>query len=109
MRELLRRLWYVMRQRRLEADLAEELEFHRAMNQRELESRSGDSTEAAHAARRAFGSAALARDRARDVWIATWLQDILQDLRFARRLLGKDRGFTCWGSASASTTRCSLP
>ena len=94
MRYLLRRLWYVMRQRRLEADLAEEMEFHREMTQRELEARSPDSTEASFAARRAFGSAALARDRARDVWIAIWLQDLSRDVRFALRLLAKDRSFT---------------
>ena len=35
MRELLRRAWYALRQRRFEADLAEEIEFHRAMTQRE--------------------------------------------------------------------------
>jgi putative ABC transport system permease protein len=94
MRAFLRRLWYVMRQRRLDTDLAEDMEFHRAMKQRELESRGGDTTEAAFAARRAFGSAALARDHARDVWIATWLQDLARDVRFALRLLVKDRSFT---------------
>jgi hypothetical protein len=30
MRQLLRRAWYLIRQRRFDADLREELEFHRA-------------------------------------------------------------------------------
>ena len=51
--------------------------------------------EAADAAsRRAFGNDALARNQARDVWIAPPLQDISQDVRFAVRMLVKDRRFT---------------
>jgi putative ABC transport system permease protein len=77
MREMLRRVWYLLNKRQLEADLAEEIEFHRSMT-----------------TAREFGSAALARNQARDVWIWPWLQDIAQDVRFAVRLLVKDRRFT---------------
>ena len=38
--KFLRRAWYAMRQRRLDAELAEEMDFHRAMKRDELE-RSG--------------------------------------------------------------------
>ena len=31
MRQLIRRVWYAIRRRHFEADLAEEIEFHRAM------------------------------------------------------------------------------
>ncbi|MBZ5557807.1 MAG: ABC transporter permease [Acidobacteriia bacterium] len=94
MRELLRRAWYFLRQRRLDDELAEEMEFHRAMTQCEIENRGVESTEASLAVRRAFGSSALARNQARDVWIWPWLQDVAQDVRFAARLLAKDRRFT---------------
>src|SRR2546422_10089256 len=77
MRHLLRRVWYLMRKRQFEDDLAEEMAFHRSMT-----------TGAA------FGSTALAQNRSRDVWIWPWLQDIAQDVRFAARLLAKDRRFT---------------
>src|SRR3989475_5399836 len=77
MRQLLRRVWYLIRQRQFEDDLAEEMAFHRSMT-----------TGAA------FGSTALAQNRSRDVWIWPWLQDIAQDGRFAARLLAKDRRFT---------------
>src|SRR4051812_10332499 len=73
MLQLLRRLWYLVNKRRLEAELAEEMDFHR--------SRSGD---------RAFGPGALAQNQARDVWIPAWMQDV----RFAARLLTRDRRFT---------------
>jgi putative ABC transport system permease protein len=63
--------------RRHEAELAEEMQFHREL-----------------AGARDFGNDALARNRARDVWIAPCLQDLSLDLRFAARVLGKDRRFT---------------
>jgi putative ABC transport system permease protein len=94
MRQLVRRVWYVIRHRQLESDLAEEMEFHRTMKEREAGASGLDSFDASLAARRAFGSAALAQNRSRDVWIWPWLQDIAQDLRFAARLLWKDRRFT---------------
>ena len=84
MPRLLRRLWFLVRQRRLEADLTEEMEFHRAMKQQEIEEQGLETAQAAAAARRAFGSNALARNNARDVWVWPWLQDIATDLRFAR-------------------------
>ena len=81
MRKLLRRLWYIVHQRRMQADLAEEVAFHRAMN-------------AKAGASRAFGSTAMAADDSHDVWVSPWLRDIWQDIRFAARLLIKDPRFT---------------
>ena len=74
--QLLRRLRYMIRQRQIEAELAEEMELHRSMT-----------------GARAFGSGARAANQARDVWIARWLQDLAWDVRFAARLLAKDRRF----------------
>src|SRR5229473_2139337 len=93
MRRLLRRLSYLLRHRRFETDLAEEMAFHREMKQRELEQGGVNTDEARLAAHRAFGSAALAEDHSRDVWIWPWLQDVSSDVRFAVRLLVKDRWF----------------
>jgi predicted permease len=105
-RQLLRRVCYVIRRRSAEAELAEEIEFHRAMKREEIDDRASvareagrrataDSDAAAHALalRREFGSDLLARDQARDVWISPWLQGLAQDLRFAARLLVKDRWY----------------
>jgi predicted permease len=77
MRQLWRRLNYVWHRRRYEAELAEEMAHHAAL--------SGG---------KAFGSVALAQNRARDVWIWPWLQEVAQDFRFAVRMLAKDRRFT---------------
>ena len=78
---------YAIRKRQFEVDLAEEMAFHGAMKQREIEARGVDSTEATFAARRALGSIALAQDESRDVWCPRWLQGIGQDLRLAVRSL----------------------
>jgi putative ABC transport system permease protein len=93
MRELLCRLRYLIRYRRNDDDLAEELEFHREMKQRQLESAGLDSVSAAVAARRALGNVHGSRQYARDVWIAPWLQEITQDVHFGIRLLARERGF----------------
>jgi predicted permease len=83
----LRRLLFALRHRQIERQVGEEIEFHRAMKQRELET-TGHSTEiAASMARRALGSVALAHDRARDVWCPRALQGLGQDIRLAIRSL----------------------
>jgi predicted permease len=94
MRELIRRASYLFRRRRLEADLAEELEYHRELKQRELERGGANRADAERQSRRALGNVLLARERSRDVWMWHWLQDAAQDCRFAGRLLLKDRAFT---------------
>ena len=70
-------IWKKIRQlflkRRFEADLAEELRFHRAM----LEHAGGDPT--------ALGNATLASEDSRAVWTFRWLETLLQDLRYALR------------------------
>jgi putative ABC transport system permease protein len=87
MRQLLRRAWYAIRKHQFEADLAEELDFHRELKQREIEGRGASPTEASFATRRALGSIALAQDLSRDVWCPRWLQGIGQDMRLALRSL----------------------
>src|SRR5947207_9613567 len=94
MRQFLRRAWYLLRRHRFEADLAEEMSFHREMAEHELQRTGLDPADASTSARRAFGSAALAADQARDVWIPAGLRDLSHDLRFAFRLSVKDPWFT---------------
>ena len=94
MRKLLRRLHYAVSQRRRERELSEELAFHRDMKQQEFESQGLPARDAAIAAQRALGNDALSVNHARDVWIWPWLQDLSQDVRFAVRLLLKERRFS---------------
>ena len=92
--KFLRRAWYAMRQRRLDAELAEEMDFHRAMKRAELE-RSGLPADAAEfASRRALGNQTLAREDARAVWIWRGIDDLWRDIAYSIRSLGRDRIFT---------------
>ncbi len=90
----LRRLHYAVRRRRHRDELTEELQFHRDLKRLELEARGVAPSDAHDASRRALGNDALVMDQVRDVWIWPWLQDISHDLRFAIRMLAKDRRFT---------------
>jgi putative ABC transport system permease protein len=85
---------YLLRWRRREADLAEELELHEILKQQEMKGAGLDPDDARIAARRAVGNGLLARDQARDVWIWPWLQDLLGDARMGARLLARDRAVT---------------
>src|SRR3954466_8919497 len=74
--KLLRRLDYLVRRRRHEADLREEMAFHREM--------SGG---------RAFGNATLAREEARAVWVAPISDVLWRDARYAVRTLRREPAF----------------
>jgi macrolide transport system ATP-binding/permease protein len=76
MGNLLRRIRYLFNRNRVEADLAEEMEFHRAMLARDLP---GDSA----AASRAWGNTTLSREDARAVWLLPWIESFGRILRMA--------------------------
>src|SRR5215831_15995691 len=86
-RQLLRRLRYLLQPRRLDADLAEELAFHEALTRLKLETEGLTPSDARLAARRALGSRSLVADQVRDVWLPHWLQGGGRDLRLALRTL----------------------
>lgn len=103
MRELVRRAWFLLRQNQHEADLAEEIAFHRDMKEQELRDRGVSDQEIGAAVRQALGNELLAREEARDVWIAPSVRALAQDFRFAVRLLRKDFTLTI-----AATTALAL-
>src|SRR3954471_21944939 len=83
----------VVRNRRVDADLAEEMRFH---IERETEANvaRGMSPEAARrAAHLAFGSVDVAHERARDERPGAGARSFLRDVRFGARLLGKSPVF----------------
>ena len=87
MLNLLGRLRARIRTRRSDDDLAEELRFHEDMKRQDLEARGMDAGDARAAARRALGNATLMREDSRRVWIAPWVESVLQDARYAVRIL----------------------
>jgi macrolide transport system ATP-binding/permease protein len=83
----LRRLAYLFRQSRHEAELLEEIDAHRSLRAAHLEREGLTAQEAADASRRAIGNVLLAREDAREVWLgswASWWQDVRYGLRTFR-------------------------
>jgi predicted permease len=90
---LLRRLRARLKYRHFERDLAHELDVHRAMKQDELERSGLGRADARASASRALGNVTLMREDSRSVWIARWLEQGWQDLRYAMRGLRRQPGF----------------
>jgi len=89
----LRRLAYLFRQSRHEADLRDEIEAHRSLRAAHLEREGLTSQAAAAASRRAVGNAFLAREDAREVWLGSWAT-WWQDIRYGVRTFRKSPTFT---------------
>ncbi len=81
MGELLRRVWYFLRRRRVDADVAEELELHRALKRHEMETTGMSAADALCAARREMGDVLGAREDARAVWVPPSLDALCQGWR----------------------------
>ena len=80
MGRLFRRIRYWFRHRQVSRELAEEMELHRTLRQRDLERAGLSANEAASASRRALGNTLIAGEDARRVWIWPWLETLSQDL-----------------------------
>ena len=82
------------RKEELEGEIDEELRFHVAMRTQENIARGMSPVEAAQAAERQFGNVDHIKDEWRDVSGGGGLESFVHDVRFAARMLMKDRAFT---------------
>jgi predicted permease len=94
MHEFVKRLGSLFRRRRMEREMAEELEFHQAMLASKYLRGGMPEAAAERAAKRTFGDARRWQERLREVWQFRWLENFLRDVRFSARLLRKSPGFT---------------
>jgi hypothetical protein len=100
----------VFHRRRLDADLDAQLAYHMDALEAELLAKGVGRDEARAAARRAIGGVTQVKDAYRDYLEIPMLDSISQDVRYAWRLLCRDRGFSAAallilaiGIASATT------
>src|SRR5262245_25860390 len=91
---LLRRFRAFTRLSRLHDDLDEEMQLHVSLRRERLEREGVSRDEAAQMANRRFGNRLLLRERGVDAWGWTWIEQVMQDVRFGARTLFRSPGFT---------------
>lgn len=91
MNETLRKFLWLFERRRREKELEDELAFHL---EEESEQRGHD------AARRELGNVGLIKENTRAMWGWTWIEQLLQDVRYALRTMLKNPTFTVLATLS---------
>jgi macrolide transport system ATP-binding/permease protein len=94
MTSLFRKLrWWAQRDRKKD-ELREELQFHLDEEAERREAEGVPEDQAKWAARRDLGNVTVLEEQVRAVWTWTFLEQLLQDLRYALRVMGNNRAFT---------------
>src|SRR5260370_22230312 len=89
-----RRIEGLFQRRKLDADMAEEMRAHIEMRTRENIEAGMSADEARYAAMRQFGWVDNIKETCREQRGVTWLEHLIQDLRYGAPMLRKNLGFT---------------
>jgi len=84
----------IFRSKTIARDLDDEIRTHLDMETDENLEGGMKPEEARQAAHRSFGNVALAQEDSRGAWMYRWAHDFVTDVRFATRMLLKNRGFS---------------
>src|ERR1022692_4273371 len=98
--DLAMRLRALVSRRRVESELDEELSFHLAMEAEKNRARGLGATEAGRAARREFGGVEHFREECRDARGLNTIENLVRDVRYGIRVLGRTPVFTAVAMAS---------
>src|SRR5262245_1929330 len=88
-REIRRRLGYYLHRERFDRELEAEIRFHLEMKSNAKIAAGASPREAWRVAGRHFGNAVLLRERSREMWSFTWVEELAQDLRYSIRMMRK--------------------
>src|ERR1700728_3688137 len=93
-RRIIAKLLTLLRNKRVEEELAREVTSHLVLLEDEFQRRGMTPDEAHTAARQAYGGVEQAKQSHRDARSVLWLEQTIQDLRHACRALARSPGFT---------------
>jgi macrolide transport system ATP-binding/permease protein len=91
---LIRKFIWMSQRRRKEAEIREELQFHLEEEAAEREQEGIAPEQAKWAAHRELGNVTLVQEHVRAVWIWTLLEQFVQDLRYALRVMWASKTFS---------------
>lgn len=94
LQQIVRRLSFLRDREEWEQQANEEMQFHLAMREQRNRENGMPDEEARNAALRQFGNPALLRERGRDAWGWSVLDDFLHDSQVAARGLRRNPGYT---------------
>jgi predicted permease len=95
-----RKLGWLARRKSKEDQLAAELQFHLEEEAEERQAGGLQDSEARRAARQELGNLGLIEEDTRAAWAWTWLEQLIQDLRYAVRAMVHNPGFTILATLS---------
>src|SRR5919112_1916240 len=88
------RLRALVRRRRLERDLDEEIAFHISMREADYRAEGIGAEDARLAARRRFGNIGQIKEQTREMWIFPSIESVRHDVRYALRTLRRSPAFS---------------
>jgi len=94
MTRFLRSVNWLLRRRRRDADLDDELQFHLDEDAEERMADGLQMEEARRAARRDLGNLTIVREDARAAWTWTLVEQLAQDLRYGVRMIAANKAFS---------------